>query len=407
MLRGNFGWAREAIYQPWFSNENKERVASHRANLEKYFAMYQAHGMKVMLAILACNPADKRNAPYTEGFFDWVAAMVRKYPCIRVVEMHNEPNLRFFWHGSTQDYVDVYRQGAGKVKAARSDVQVVIGSISSLWYGPGVDWLKKVIRLGGAEFADGISVHPYNKTLAPEVDPHYKDVPRRDPDHLEKAILAWWKTIGEGLPEGRSMKLYFTEFGWSSGREGMASVGSEQKQADYLSRLMLIYQQVRLSGIPLEAVFWYDLKNDRDDPDGGEANFGLISYDTSRLKPAYVAYQRIAAFFDDPDALQILPGVVQSSNLPTAVKSYRWQRKADGALVVPFWRMEQHQTVDRDFSTVLSISLPEGFAPARIQLYDLHEDAPRPIAFSEANAAIEVPVTVSRRAAWLVICPKE
>jgi hypothetical protein len=72
------------------------------------------------------------------------------------------------------------------------------------------------------------------------------------------------------------------------------------RQADYLTRSMLLFWNERLRGIPIEGVYWYDLKCDGRDPSNLDHNFGLVEYDTSAVRPGFVQYGRIARFFSDP-----------------------------------------------------------------------------------------------------------
>ena len=45
---------------------------------------------------------------------DRLGDVAAKYSCIAGVEMHNEPNLRFFWGGTPKDYAEVCQVG-GKI----------------------------------------------------------------------------------------------------------------------------------------------------------------------------------------------------------------------------------------------------------------------------------------------------
>jgi hypothetical protein len=41
-------------------------------------------------------------------------------------------------------------------------VKLLVGAVSSLWWAPGVQWLKRAVDHGLLEFADGVAMHPYN-----------------------------------------------------------------------------------------------------------------------------------------------------------------------------------------------------------------------------------------------------
>jgi hypothetical protein len=49
------------------------------------------------------------------------------------VEMHNEPNLRFFWHGTEEQYAEACLEGARILKSVAPAAHVAVGSASHLW----------------------------------------------------------------------------------------------------------------------------------------------------------------------------------------------------------------------------------------------------------------------------------
>ena len=80
-----------------------------------------------------------------------------------------------------------------------------------------------------------------------------------------------------------------------------------------------------------------------------------------------------------------------------------WRGARDGALVVPFWRMNQLMKSDADFDTELSLKLPDGFKLGDVVLHDLHEDRPRPVGHELKDGVLRVPVHTTARAAWLLL----
>jgi hypothetical protein len=401
LVEANLGWVREPVYQGWFDDPSNPKAMKNRETVERYLQMYEDHGVRVMLVPMAAGDSNAKHAPLREGYFEWIAELVYRYDCIEVVEMHNEPNLKFFWQGTVEDYVRIYREGARIIRERNPDAKIAVGSMSSLWWGPGIDWFKKMAELGGLEFADAVAVHPYQKKAPPERDPHFEGAPIDAPDHFEQAAVAFNDLVQSLAPEGKKLDLYYTELGYSSGEEGMAAVGDTQLQADYLSRSMMLYLDLRVKGMPIKGIFWYDLKNDGTN-EHGESNFGLISYDTSRTKPAYGVYRRIAGTFTDPEKLSIADAEVTSLNLPEVVNTRTW-RHNDGRLFIPFWRMEQLQQSDADFATRLDIAGIDAKNVSRVILHALNETNPRDVGFESTNDTLSVPVSVSRRASYLEI----
>jgi hypothetical protein len=381
-----------------------EGVKYRRQVIVDYLTQYDEAGVKVLLVCMAA-PHDSRDGKlHNEEYFAWFAELVKNHPSVVAVELHNEPNLNFFWRSTPEVYVETYRRGAEVIRAARPDVPLIVGSISSLWWSPGIEWLRKAIDAGVLEYADGVSVHPYNKVHPPEADPHRDGGIETDPDGLQKAIAAFWDLVELENDTGRPLTLWFTELGYSAGSTGLAGIDDEQLQADYLSRLMLLYMDARLQGIPLEAVFWYDLKNDGEDTEEGEHNFGLVSFDNQRFKPAFYAYQSIIRHFNNHDELEPLTLDVVSAEHDDSVKTLAYYRESDGALIVVFWRLNQLLEPAGDFKTDLVIDLGDRTRPSRVQLHQAKEGSEiSSLKFSGDGSVLRVPVEVARHASWLEI----
>jgi hypothetical protein len=409
VVRGHFGIVREGLYQGFFAGEAEAKCAPHRAQVDQYLAMYQKAGVRVVLAPLFSKVEGKG----FNRFFEWLGDMAAKYPCVAGIEMGNEPNLRFFWGGTTKDYAEAC-QAAGKLIKARSPrTPVIVGSISHLWWGPGVKWLEDAFRAGAMDPADGISVHPYRNGSPPEGGSLREKYD--DPDGLAKELRDWWALVQKHNPSGKPLKLYFTEVGWYVGtvkaglsRDNAAAGGvSLECQADYISRLAMLVMDVRLRGIPVEALCWYDLKCDGESPADLQSNFGVISYDATTVRPSYTAYARVAEAFDNPADLEAMDGIVSAAGEHAGVvKTFAWRRRSDGALIIPFWRLNQLQKPgEADFQGELRLKLPGQFTPSGVVLNDLHQPAAVDVKFSAAEGTLTVPVQFTARAAWLVVKP--
>jgi hypothetical protein len=414
------GWVREPLYQPYFAGDdadicklNDRPVGENRKAIEAYLADYEKYGAKLILATMFTKASDPSFASYMK----WVGSLAKRFRCVAAVEMHNEPNLKGFWNESIRDYVDAAREGARIVKLERADVPILVGSFAGwggAWEHPelvakgkadadvATVWAREALALGLLDFADGVSAHPYRNSSAPEGGLHIESP--TDPDGFQKEIAGFQEILAKHRKSnGAPLKLYFTEIGFSTGTSGHVALGSVERQADYLSRLMLLLLDVRLSGVPLEAVCWYDLKCDGSDASDGEANFGIVDFDGGGVRPAYLACRRINERFGDVAELAKLPGQIESSNAADIVKSFVWQRQSDKTIIVPFWRMNQLQNVDADFPTQLQLRLPSGFTASEVKLIDLSEDRPRSIGFEQNGDVLTTSVNVRARASWLEI----
>jgi hypothetical protein len=423
------------------TGKDAARGAANRARVEDYLQRYQDCGLKVLLCPMF-------GAGQTEGFEDnaaWVARLARRFPAVRAVELHNEPNLKGFWKGTPEEFVAAARQFTSIVKKTAPETVIVAGSFSG-WGGawqhenlrellPGpreiaTRYAEEVFKLGLLEFADAISAHPYRGHSAPEGGEVLESPV--DPEGFSKEIRAWLDLAARFTPGGKRLPFWLTEIGYSVSQQGYNNVPDEERQADYIARLMLVLLGMKLDGVPLEAVFWYDLKQDEIVDNHYESNFGILSPSASHPRPAWLAVRRINEFFaNNADFRPFLPAketpatapvpVPVFSNGPGLIKSYVWQRASDGALVIPFWRMNQLMKKDADFDSELTITLPAGFRIGKttspgVMLHDLHEDRPRSTGFAltenkngvsstSAGVVLTIPLHITSRAAWLVIAP--
>ena len=424
IVEGRIRTVREPIYGWWFEGDgevagNGNTFAENRAMVEADVAAYAANGIDVILTPFLVDPA----TPAGERHYQWLAALAQKYGNVVGFEMHNEPNLKGFWSGSIEEYVETARKAAAILRAGAPEVPIIVGSFSGWGHAPdlggethvyagssGVEawnFAERAMQLGLLEFADGVATHPYRTDSPPEGG--LEVAAADDPDGFEKEIELWWEMIQRYNTKKRKLTLHFTEIGFSASPIGYSGVGSETLQADYLSRLMLVLLRTATGTIPLRHICWYDLK--QDDPHVGdyEHQFGLIRNDASQAREAFQVYARIAGFFDDPDDLERLDSPLPEwSNWPDAIKSTLWRRRSDGALLAAFWRMERLQKNPIDFSAALTLQLPENFKVARVRLHDLHEGEARSAGFrQEGNRLLVSPLHVTARAAWLEIIPEE
>ncbi|MFZ4779341.1 MAG: hypothetical protein ACOYM3_28605, partial [Terrimicrobiaceae bacterium] len=410
LVEGGFGCMREPLYQGFFVddgdkiNESKEK---NRRQVEQYLAMYSKAGIRVLL----CPMFTKSTNPGFDGFFNWLAQLPAKYPAVSGYELHNEPNLKFFWGGSAEDYAAACKAATKILKGKNPDVPVVIGSISHLWWGPGIEFLKKALMAGALDGADGISTHPYRKDIAPEGGDMHCD--KLDPNGLETELADFWAMIQTYNKSNQDLGLYFTEFGYSSGNgkgafapEQTQGISSADLQADYLTRMILVFFDARLTGIPIKGLYWYDLKCDGKDPEELEHNFGLVNYDTATAKPGLKAYSRIAKTFGSVSDFAKVPAASRFDKNDDLVKRFCWKKLPGGELYFAFWRLDQLQKENKDFSADLDFTLPEGFEVALVELQDLGDDTLKPMKYEVANGKLRIPLEVKIRASWLIIKPK-
>ena len=204
------------------------------------------------------------------AFARWAAAGARHFRGRHVVwEIWNEPNISFW---KPKPDVEQYTALAlATCKAIReADPQAtIVGPASSEfpW-----EFLEAFLKSGVLEYLDGVSVHPYRsgnrppETAAEDYKRLRQLIERNAPNEAKKRI-----------------PIISGEWGYSSNTKGV----SLEKQADFIARQQLsnLLQEVPIS-------IWYDWKNDGEDPNENEHNFGTVTHDL-KPKPSYVAIQTL------------------------------------------------------------------------------------------------------------------
>jgi len=185
-----------------------------------------------------------------QAYADYTAAMVDHYDAT-AVEVHNELNQVRFNDGNcgiTADcYMPLLTATYNAVKAV-SPSTLIVGPANANQDDP---YLTELYRLGGLNYLDVVSYHPYPA----------------QPEALEADIIQAVNRIKE-FNNGVAKPIWLTEFGWTASTSGAVS---EQTQANYLIRSETI---AFANGV--EKAYWYDLVNDETDPANHEGNFGLF-----------------------------------------------------------------------------------------------------------------------------------
>lgn len=158
--------------------------------------------------------------------------------------------------GSALLYATLLSKVHAALKAVDSEIVVLGGAM----VGPDPAWSYTLFHAGGANMMDGFSVHPYN----------YPNVPERAIEYLESL-----EAQAKALSGGREVPLYVSEIGWPTylGTGGVAP----SVAANYLARFYLLAPMYGY----IKGAWWYDLRDDGNDPAAKDLNFGLIHNDWS------------------------------------------------------------------------------------------------------------------------------
>jgi hypothetical protein len=215
--------------------------------------------------------ASPRHPESITAFTRWAAAAARHFRDQHVVwEIWNEPNIEFWKpEPNVKEYIALALATCKAIRDADPQATIVAPATSSFPWG----FLKKFMKSGVLESLDGVSVHPYRSENSP-------------PETTIEDYKRLRKLIEQSAPNEVKKKIPIIsgEWGYSSDKaEGV----SLEKQADFVVRQQL---SNLLQGVPIS--IWYDWKNDGQDSNAREHNFGLVNYDL-QPKPAYVAIQTL------------------------------------------------------------------------------------------------------------------
>ena len=222
-----------------------------------------------------------------DAYRAYVYTVVSRYRGkVRAWEVWNEPNHPAFWHPQPNagEYATLLRVAAGAIRDADPGAKVVLGGVS----GSDIAYLEQVVAAAGWNAFDILAAHPYVAPKSPERG------------HLANGEIAKLRAFVSR--HGADKPIWLTEIGWPTSTPGRWGVGDLGTQADYLVRGM-----IAASTTPgVERVFWYNWRDDGDDPGNDENKFGLVSSDWATPKPAATALRTLTQRLDNATFVQRL-----------------------------------------------------------------------------------------------------
>jgi hypothetical protein len=266
--KGRYDWAG---YEELLANLDKRGLRAILI-LDYSHPLYEEHvtSPNPLTGVAHCTIASPRHPDSIEAFARWAAASAKHFHGRHVLwEIWNEPNGNF-WSPKpdAQQYTALALATARAIREAEPQA-TIIGPASS-----GFPWefLDTFLKSGVLEFLDAVSVHPYRNPHSPP----------------ETAAVDYEKLRGmieRYAPAAKQNKLPILsgEWGYSTWKHGV----SLETQAAFAARQQLANL---LNGVPLS--IWYDWKNDGDDPNENEHNFGTVLADLTP-KPAYIAIRTL------------------------------------------------------------------------------------------------------------------
>jgi len=241
--------------------------------LDRYLSLAQQHGTSVLLPLCGSPPwASARpqvRSNYTPGFSaepanldDWrtyVRTVASRYKGrIQAYEIWNEPNLREFWSGTTDQLVTLTKEAAQIIHSEDPNAIVVSPSVTASY---GIPWFAEFLKKGGGLYVEAIGYHFYvdPQTLLPE-------------DMLPVIQRVRQLMSDNGLG---NKPLWNTETGWFP----PAKLDSEELAAGFLARAFILSWA---AGV--QRFYWYAWDN------GAAA---IVTYKEAEhlITPAGHAYQ--------------------------------------------------------------------------------------------------------------------
>ncbi|HWI56832.1 MAG TPA: beta-galactosidase, partial [Bacillota bacterium] len=227
--------------------------------------------------------------PYTaEGIEDYVRflkALVGRYRHqVKQWEIWNEPNI-FFWQGPKEMYAELLTKSYAAVKEVDPEAQVLGLSTAGI----DTQFIDRMLALQ-APF-DILTIHPYRTHLN---DQAFIDELKKVSDQVKR-------------PEGQRRPVWLTEMGWATHsphntlQQDFAPT-TQRAQAQLIARSYLC---AIVSGVE-PRTFWYDFRNDGEDPIYFEHQMGIV-YSDFRPKPALISYATLARVLKGKTLDQPLP----------------------------------------------------------------------------------------------------
>ncbi|MFT4305509.1 MAG: cellulase family glycosylhydrolase [Microbacterium sp.] len=271
----------------WSKNETTAGTYTWGTDFVDAFDQLGARGMTLLPVVGYNNKLYDDNETVSSAtglaaYAAYAAAVVERFDTDQI-EVYNEFNHNSQSNnscGQTADcYLPLLKAAYQAVKAADPSVEVVAGA-TALYAG---DWFTQLWSLGGLDYADVMSFHPYEVAdSSPTLG---------DPDLL-KQIVQNAQTDMDAYADGQATPaISVTEIGWSTKTGG---AGLDQQGG------ALVRTTVAALAGGATSVYWYDLVNDEADAADHEGNFGIFFQQVDGVaayppKPAAMARAVLAA----------------------------------------------------------------------------------------------------------------
>ena len=320
-------------------------------SFDQTVAIFAEQGIELQAILCYCAPWAARDPaaqrpdkaePEPEAWKKFCFEMAKRYRGrIRFWEVWNEPDVTPFSAFDSASYAGMMRNAFAAIKAADPDAMVLTGGFATLAAHPMLrepGYQENALKLGRGSY----DIHAYHEHG--DFHPHYVKM-------VEERFLPMRKRAG------------VTEPWWANETALTSSGGNEKPQAMALYKKLLYAWSRGAIGYN-----WYDLRNDGDDPNHGEHNYGMMTRDF-RPKPVYTVYNTLTSLFGGKEFLR---------QLDTDAREYLLLFRGEDELALAAWN-------EQGISRQAIIRTDAGAA----ELADLMNNR-RPVEIREGRILLEV-----------------
>lgn len=284
MRASGFGAIRDGF--DWNLYEKSEGVFEFLPEWERYVSDTRKCGLEIFTVLGLNNPIyfkDGACVPKTaeelEVFGRYVFNTVKQLgDRCNMYEVWNEPNLSSFSKDiSPEAYVPALKVGYENVKKANPNAYVVGCGTS----GEAHPWIERVLQLGGGEYMDAVSFHPYMWVKGP------------DNGEFEEKLSGLNRIIEKYCPK---LDMVISELGWSS--HSMSDITTKLHAEFFVKSLAISAAEKRL-----KKYYMYEYQDSGISFTHVERNFGLVEYWENHTpyaaKPIFLASAAYNSFIGD------------------------------------------------------------------------------------------------------------
>ena len=172
-------------------------------------------------------------------------------------EIWNEPSIELFKYGSPEEFVQLLKATYPVIKKANPNAKVIVTLSAEGRDNTGFE--DKVLALGGGDYFDILSFHPYG------ANPYLQEDLIKEAIAREKSLVAKYNN---------RWPLVISEIGQP------VSEVSEEEQARLAK---FLYTEADKNNLPITWYYWSDERLSKDyEGSGGGANWGLIRHDGTK-----------------------------------------------------------------------------------------------------------------------------